>query len=187
VLDLIRIKILAVAGVPLSRINELLEATPEQLRDSTARIYEVLAQDVVKLDQRRARLADLAAGERSLLPRELVEFADELQAAGVSPEMVEAERDGWVLLYAAEPARAPEWLREKRGRLRDPEFRQLYRAYDEALGWDPDDPGLEELAVQMLRMWSATDRASASTTHARLLSWTPTSLSPRRHSSASRS
>ena len=120
-LDLVRIKILSEAGVPLSRIDELLEATPEQLSDAVGQIDRTLAQQADDLEHRRRRLADLARGERSLLPPELGGFVDELQAAGVSQHMIEAERDGWILLYAAEPDRAPEWLRDKRASLTDPQ------------------------------------------------------------------
>jgi DNA-binding transcriptional MerR regulator len=150
VLDLIRIKILADAGVPLARIDEVLGAGPEQLARSVAGIDAALRERIRELEHRRERIADLAGGERMFLAPELVAFLDELRAAGVGEHAVETERDGWVLLMAREPERALEWIEEKRAHLGDPAFRELYRAYGEALDWSPADPRLEALADAMV-------------------------------------
>lgn len=146
VLDLVRIKILSDAGVPLARIDELLDAPPERFAEAVADIDAALQEQVRELERRRRRIADLVAGERLVLPDALVAFLDELRAAGIGPRTVQSERDAWILLIARHPRRADELLAEKRARLADPEFRRLYRAYDRALDWDPDDPRLESLA-----------------------------------------
>lgn len=151
VLDLIRIKILADAGVPLARIDDLQHAQPEQLAQSITRIDEALQQQIQELEQRRRRIAELAEGERMFLPAELVGYLDELRAAGVSARTVQAERDGWILLLARYPQEALEELKTKRASLADPAFQQLYRRYDQAVDWDPDDPRLEELADALVR------------------------------------
>lgn len=153
VLDLIRIKILADAdaGVPLARIDELLGAEPEQLAESVAQIDEALRQQIRELERRRRRIADLAGGERMFLPAELAGYLDELRAVGVSARTVHAERDGWILLLARHPQPALEWLDDKRAQLADPELQELYRGYDQAVGWDPADPRLEELADRIVR------------------------------------
>jgi DNA-binding transcriptional MerR regulator len=151
VLDLIRIKILSDAGVPLARIDEVLGAGPEQLAASVARIDEALQQQIRELEQRRRAVADLVGGERMFLPAELVGFLDELRAAGVGERTVQIERDGWILLLARHPQRATEWLKEKRALLVDPAFGQLYRGYEQAVEWDPADPRLEELADALVR------------------------------------
>jgi DNA-binding transcriptional MerR regulator len=150
VLDLIRIKILAEAGVPLARINELLSASPGQLAESAAEISADLQRQIRELQRRRRRIADLADGERMFLPAGLAGFLDELRAAGVGARAVQVERDGWILLLARYPERALEWLERKRADLADPEYQQLYRGYDEAAGWDPADPRLDELADAMV-------------------------------------
>jgi len=67
----------------------------------------------------------------------------------VSQRAVDMERDGWILLAARSAGRAAELARDKRSALDDPEFRRLYLACDQAFGWDPDDPRLDELAGAM--------------------------------------
>jgi DNA-binding transcriptional MerR regulator len=151
VLDLIRIKTLAEAGVPLARVEELLSAPPEQFAEAIAHIDEALQEEVRELERRRQRIADLAGGERLFLPPDFVDFLDELRGAGVRPRTVQAEREGWVLLLAADPEQAHEMLREKRASLADPALQRLYRGFDEAFDWDPADPRLEELADAMVQ------------------------------------
>ncbi len=151
VLDLIRIKVLSDAGVPLAQVREVLDARPEHFARSVADIDEALRQQIRELERRRQRIADLIGGERLFLPAELVGFLDELRALGISPRTVEIERDGWILMLAGDPQRASRWLGEKRTHLADPEFQRLYHGYDEAVDWDPDDPRLGELAGAMAR------------------------------------
>jgi DNA-binding transcriptional MerR regulator len=150
-LDLLRIKVLADAGVPLARVAQALAAGPEELDRTLREIDAALSAQVLDLERRRERIAALAAGERALLAPDLAAYLEELRAAGVGPEGVAVERDGWVLLYARHPQRAPHWLADKRAHLADPEFRRLTRAYDEAAGWRPDDPRLPALADALVR------------------------------------
>jgi len=157
VLDLIRIKTLADAGVPLAQIERVLNARPEQFAESITHIDEALRQQVHELERRRQRIADLAAGDRLFLPADFVDYLDQLRGAGVSARTVQAERDGWVLLLAAYPEQANEMLREKRANLADPAFQRIYRGFDEAFDWDPTDPRLEDLADAMVRF--VTERA----------------------------
>lgn len=151
VLDLLRIKILSDAGVPLARIDELLNAGPEQLAESVAQIDEALQRQIRELESRRRRIAGLVGGDRMFLPAELVGFLDELRAAGVSARTVQIERDAWILLMVRYPQLALEWLGRKRADLADPEYQRLYRGYDEAVDWDPADPRLEKLADAIVR------------------------------------
>jgi DNA-binding transcriptional MerR regulator len=146
VLELIRIKILADAGVPLARIGELLHAPPEQLATSVAQIDESLRRQIAELEDRRRRLAGLAGGDDVFLPAALVALLDDLRAAGVGPHTVRSERDGWILVLARYPERALEWIAQKRAALADPDFLALYRRYDAAHDWHPDDPRVEQLA-----------------------------------------
>lgn len=151
VIELIRIKVLADAGVPLARVRELLGAGPEQLEEAAASIDSALSRQIEELERRRARVAALARGEDVFLPAELRALLDELEAAGVGPRTLSAERDGWILLLARHPDEALEWLAEKRALLTDPAFQRLYRAFDQAADWDRDDPRLERLADDMAR------------------------------------
>jgi DNA-binding transcriptional MerR regulator len=147
VVDLIRIKTLSGAGVPLARIEELLNAEPEQFCEAIAQIDEALTAKIRDLTDHRRSLAELDGGESLFLPAEFVDYLDQLRAFGVSPRAVQLERNGWILLLAGSPRQATEWLRQKRADLADTKFRALYLAYDQAFDWDPDDPRLEELAT----------------------------------------
>lgn len=186
-LDLIRIKVLADAGVPLARIGELLESTPKQLSRAVAEIDAALREQIDELERRRQRIAGLAAGERMFLPPELADYLDELGSVGLGERSLRQERDGWLLLIARYPERGREWLENKREQLADPEFRRLYRDFDQADGWDPDDPRVESLADALIaynerrygeqRPLGVEDLADASVA-ALLAAWTRDGFSP---------
>jgi DNA-binding transcriptional MerR regulator len=154
VVDLIRIKTLADAGVPLARVQELLGAGPAEFAAATAEIDQALRAKIRDLSRHRHRIAELTAGERLFLPAEVVDMLDDLRALGVSERGVRTERDGWILVAALSPELIPGWIDRKRSALADPEFRQLYLACDEAFDWDPADPRLEKLAAWIVA-WSA--------------------------------
>jgi DNA-binding transcriptional MerR regulator len=146
VVDLIRIKTLSGAGVPLARVEELLTAESEQFAKAINQIDEVLAARIRDLTDHRRSLAQLDGGESLFLPTEFVDYLNELRALGVSPRAIQLERNGWILLVAGAPRQATELLRAKRADLQDVEFRALYLAYDQSFDWDPTDRRLEELA-----------------------------------------
>jgi len=150
VIDLIRIKTLADAGVPLARVEELLAAEPGRFAEAVAGIDADLAERIRELKRTRRRIADLTAGERLFLPREVVEFLDQLRALGVSERSVRVERDGWIMLAANHPEEVVQAVADKRTHLEDPEYQRIYLAYDQAGDWAPDDPRLPELAEAML-------------------------------------
>lgn len=161
ILSLIRIKTLADAGVPLARIDELLAAPPGRFAAAIAEIDAALQQEVDALEERRRRIADLAAGERLFLPPEFVDYLDELRALGAGSLTLTMERDGWLLLLAADADLAYELMRGKRALLVDPEFARLMRAYEDAYDWEPEDPRLEDLADAMARFVARAASASA--------------------------
>jgi DNA-binding transcriptional MerR regulator len=160
VIDLIRIKTLADAGVPLARIDELLAAEPEQFARAVARIDRDLAAKIRDLKEYRHRIAQLAGGERLFLPRDVVEFLDELRALGVSERAILLERDGWIMLAARYPEAVARFVASKREYLRDPRFRRFYLAYDQAFDWEPDDPRIERLADEMVGYFQTMDRGA---------------------------
>jgi DNA-binding transcriptional MerR regulator len=146
VVDLIRIKTLSHAGVPLARIQELLNAEPEQFSQAITQIDEALTAKIRDLTDHRHHLAELDGGESLFLPAEFVDYLDQLRAFGVSPRAVKLERNGWILLAAGSPRLATELLRQKSTDLQNPEFRAIYLAYDQSFDWAPTDRRLEELA-----------------------------------------
>jgi DNA-binding transcriptional MerR regulator len=152
VVDLIRIKTLADAGVPLARIQALLVAEPEQFTQGIVQIDQALRRRIRDLEQQRRRIAELAAGDRLFLPDEVVSLLDELRRLGVSQRAVDMERDGWILLAARSPGQAAGLAEDKRSDLADPEFRRVYLACDQAFDWDPADPRLEEVADAMVAL-----------------------------------
>jgi DNA-binding transcriptional MerR regulator len=146
VVDLIRIKTLSKAGVPLARIQELLNAEPEQFSQAIAQIDEALTAKIRDLTDHRHHLGELDGGESPFLPAEFVDYLDQLRAFGVSPRAVKLERNGWILLVAGSPRLAAELLTQKSTDLQNPEFRAIYLAYDQSFDWDPTDPRLDEIA-----------------------------------------
>jgi len=150
VVDLIRIKTLADAGVPLARIQALLGAEPEQFAQAIAQVDQALRRRIRDLEQQRHRIAELAAGDRLFLPDEVVGLLDDLRRLGVSQRSVHMERDGWILLSARSPQRAAEMAIQKRSSLANPEFQRLYLACDQVFDWDPADPRLDGLADDLV-------------------------------------
>ena len=155
VVELIRIKTLAGAGVPLARVQELLGAEPAQFAGAITQIDQALKEKIRELTQHRAKIAELTGGERLFLPPEIVEILDELRAMGVRERTVQIERDGWILVAALSPDLVPEWVSTKRAALDDPEFRRIYVLGDQALDWDPADPRIADLADAMADWASA--------------------------------
>jgi DNA-binding transcriptional MerR regulator len=149
VVDLIRIKTLSDAGVPLARIEELLDAGPGEFSAAIAGIDVALRQKIRDLTRSRRRIAELAGGERLFLPAEVVAILDQLRAIGISERVVQVERDAWIIVAALSPEQIPRWANEKLTALADPEFRRLYLASSEAEEWDVGDPRLVTLAGDM--------------------------------------
>jgi DNA-binding transcriptional MerR regulator len=145
-IDLVKIKTLAEAGVPLARISELLAADPERFAAAIAEIDRNLAERAEELLRTRERIAQLSAGDRLFVSAEVADFLDRLDELGVSQRSVQLERDGWILLQSAVPKEAAIWIADKRDAIGDPEFRAIYLEYDAAFGWSPDDPRLYALA-----------------------------------------
>jgi DNA-binding transcriptional MerR regulator len=155
VIDLLRIKTLADAGVPLARVDSLLSADPSRLADTVEELDAELARRIKELRDHRKRLAQLAAGERLYLPEQVVAYLDRLREIGISDRLIESERDAWILLAARMPEHVGTWATEKRVGFDDPEFRRLYLAYDVAYDWDPDDPRLAQIAADALTLMLA--------------------------------
>ena len=155
VVDLVRIKVLADAGVPLAQVSRLFNADSTEFGAAVAGIDEALRQQIIQLEHRRQQLVGLLAGDQLVLPSEVAEMLDHLRKIGVSDQGVQIERDGWILLAALSPEVVPDWTRRKQLALKDAEFRRIYLAYDEARDWDPNDPRLSALAERTVQ-WTTT-------------------------------
>lgn len=150
--DLIRIRTLADAGVPLSRIDALLHAQPTEFAAAIADIDAELRRRIDQLADYRRRIGDLDSGERLVLPPEVVALLDRMRGLGVSERRVRLERDAWILMRAVDPRAVPQRVREKNAALDDPETARLYLACDRAADWDADDPRLDRL-IDDLDAW----------------------------------
>lgn len=152
VVQLIKIRTLAEAGVPLSRVGDLLEADETAFAEAVTGIDRRLRKEVKRLQAHRKRIAQLAAGDNLVLPPEVVGYLGRLRELGVSDRMIDGERDGWILIAARWPDRIPVWIEEKHVDLDDPLTVRLYRVLGDALEMDPDDPRLAEAADILVEM-----------------------------------
>jgi DNA-binding transcriptional MerR regulator len=148
VVDLMRIKTLADAGVPLNRVGQLLDSDPAEFASAVTKVDQSLQDRIRDLKRLRRQLAGLMSGERLVLSAEVTDLLDQMRSLGVSERAVTLERDGWTLLMARVPEQAAAWAADKSAALADPDFRRLYVAWDKAHDWEPDDPRLIDLADQ---------------------------------------
>jgi DNA-binding transcriptional MerR regulator len=147
VVSLIKIRTLANAGVPLSAIGQMLEADASTFAEAVQKIDSQLRDEIKRLETSRKQIAQLAAGDSLALPPEVTAYLDRLREIGASERMVEAERDGWILVAARWPESTREIMPEKLAQLDDPQLVRLYRLGSELLETAAgDDPRLQEVA-----------------------------------------
>jgi DNA-binding transcriptional MerR regulator len=149
-IDLIRIKTLAEAGVPLARVQALLEATPEQFTEALEEVDRDLEATIRRLQEHRKRVADLADADEVALPPAVSGYLELLRDLGVNERTVRVERDSWVMVCTRVPDRIEEWIDGKRKGLEDETFRELYLSIDAAADYAVDDPRLVEIADTMV-------------------------------------
>lgn len=158
VVELTKIRTLADAGVPLSRVAELLEADEEAFSGAVKEIDKTLRNEIQRLQANRKQIAQLAAGDSLVVPSEVVAYLDRLRELGVSDRMIDGERDGWILIAARWPDRIAEWMPEKFAQLEDPQVVRLYRILSDVMEPGTDDSHLEEVADIMVEL---AEQASA--------------------------
>jgi DNA-binding transcriptional MerR regulator len=152
VVRLIRIRTLADAGVPLARVQELLDASPEEFARSVQEIDKELRAEIARLQGNRRRIAQLAAGEHLALPQSVVDYLDRLRGLGVDERYIELERDSWIMLAAQMPHQIDAIIAAKHDELADPDMVTLYRLLSEAIDWPADDPRVVEIADILERL-----------------------------------
>ena len=105
VVRLIRIRTLAEAGVPLARVQELLDATPRSSARRSRRSTPSSAQE----DPERRSTAAGSPGSRPVTPsrpRSVVTYLDKLRQRGIGGDG-RGERDGWILIARLAPGEDP--------------------------------------------------------------------------------
>lgn len=160
VVQLIRIRTLADAGVPLSQIAQMLDADEPTFADAVRRIDARLRAEVQRLQASRRQIAQLAAGDSLALPPEVTAYLDRLRALGVSERMVTSERDAWILVAARWPDKVREWMPAKMAELEDPRVVRLYQVLTTLFATDePDEALMTEVADLMAAMFEEAEAA----------------------------
>lgn len=159
VVRLIRIHTLANAGVPLARVQELLDADPGEFADGVREIDKKLRADIRRLQDSRKRIARLVGGEHLALPQSVVDYLDRLRGLGIGERYIELERDGWIMVAAQVPHLIDAMIAQKHEDLDDPEMVVLFRLLSGALDWAADDPRVSEIADVLERLMMRAVRA----------------------------
>lgn len=157
IVELIRIRTLADAGVPLSRVKELLAADEDEFAAAVADIDKRLHAEIRERQRHRQRVARLASGDSLALPPEAVAYIDRMRELGFAERIIEAERDAWILIAAQLPDSMPTYMALKSAQIEDPETIALYRELDDVIDWEPDDPRLAAVADRLVALIEAVD------------------------------
>ena len=144
--DLIKIRTLAEAGVPLARIRDLTSATDDEFQQALRGINDDLTARIRGLRATRQRLRRLAAGRLAPLPAEVSAHLEHLASLGFTPRWVELQSDLWILVFATHPDLATGLFHDQAEALSDPALRRLFLDYDQAHDLDVDDPRIDDLA-----------------------------------------
>jgi hypothetical protein len=127
--------------VPLARVQELLDANPEEFARGIEEIDKELRVEIRRLQVNRNRIARLAAGEHLALPQSVVEYLDRLRGLGVDERYIELERDSWIMIAAQVPHLIDSVIAKKHEELDDPDMVKLYRLLSERSTGRPTTPG----------------------------------------------
>ncbi|MBY8857189.1 MerR family transcriptional regulator [Nocardia sp. CA2R105] len=161
--DLVKIRTLARAGVPLARVKQLLAADSDEFAAAIAEIDRMLAERAEEIRRTREQIAELGCGDRLFVSTGVAEYLDRLQHLGISERSIRMERDIWILLQSVAPDQASEWIADKLDAIDDPQFQAIYLDYDAAFDWPPDDSRLVDLADRS-RRWLAARSTGAGRT-----------------------
>lgn len=143
---LVQVRTLAVAGVPLAEIGDLLDAGPETFAATLDDVHQQLTERIQELTARRDRLHRLDHGDRALLPDRACAVLARLADLGFGDDYVSCQREALVLTRALVPEIFDTFLARLEDALDDPEAVELTKQGWEARSWDPDDPRIDELA-----------------------------------------
>ncbi|WP_239394680.1 MerR family transcriptional regulator [Frankia sp. CiP3] len=157
VVELIRIRTLAEAGVPLAHVRELLAAGEREFTAAVADIDRRLRAEIKERQRHRARIAQLAAGDSLALPPEAVAYLDRLRELGLPDLMIEGERDAWILVAAQLPEHVSSYVKLKKQQLDDPATVALYRDFAAMIYWEMDDPRVAAVADRLVASLEAAE------------------------------
>jgi DNA-binding transcriptional MerR regulator len=146
VVELIRIRTLAHAGVPLSRVQELLAAGDEEFAAALNDIDRRLRAEIRERQHHREQIGQLTAGDSLVLPPEAVAYLDRMHELGFPQHVIEIERDSWILIAAQIPDEVAAFMAIKHAQIEHQPLRQLYLDVGELAECTPNDPRLPLLA-----------------------------------------
>jgi DNA-binding transcriptional MerR regulator len=149
-IDLIKIRTLAEAGVPLARVRELRSATDDEFRQALQQIQTDLATRIRGLRATQERLHQLGDEHQLAVPAEVGEHLDQLPGLGFSERWVTLLRDLWILMFATHPETARTAFRDQAQMLAEPELREMVLDYDHAYDLDPHDHRIDDLARRIV-------------------------------------
>jgi DNA-binding transcriptional MerR regulator len=127
VVRLIKIRTLVEAGVPLARVQELLDADTKTFVEGTVQIDRELRDRIRELQEHRRRIAELASGDSLAVPEEVADYLERVRAIGAPTSLVDAERDAWILVAARYPDRIAAFMADKTRQLEDPRVVRFYQ------------------------------------------------------------
>ncbi len=153
VVELIRIRTLADAGVPLSRVHQLLAADEAEFAAAIIDIDRRLHAEIEERQHHQERVAELAAGDSLALPPEAVTYLNRLRELDISERAIQMERDAWILVAAQIPAQMPTLMALKRAQIEDPAIIAIYSDLVAAVDWNADDPRLSAFADRLVAMF----------------------------------
>lgn len=162
VVDLVRIRTLAAAGVPLGRVGELLEADAETFEPVRRDLDAQLRARIRELQEVRRSLRLLDAPEEICLPPEAVRMHRRLRELGFDDDFLRLNRDGWILVDAVYPGALSESVAEHAAALEDPDYVRLLLDFQAVRDLQPDDEAVEDLArrtVALLQRHYPVERA----------------------------
>lgn len=150
VIELIKIRTLAEAGVPLARIREIRTSPPDDASRALREIDDALSVRIEGLQETQRRLRRLADGELPALPAQVRDHLGSLPSYGFSPRWVTLVTDLWILAFGTYPETALTLFLDQADALADPVQRQIFLDYDRAFDLDPHDPRVDALAARII-------------------------------------
>ncbi|WP_414942534.1 MerR family transcriptional regulator [Amycolatopsis sp. cmx-11-51] len=149
-IDLIKIRTLAEAGVPLARIRDLRSASDGEFRQALRQIDTDLSARIRGLQASQERLRQFADGRLLAIPGEVRSHLEELPRWGFSERWVTLQTDLWILVFTVHPVTSVALFRDQAQILADPALRQMFLDYDRAYDLDPRDRRIDDLARRIV-------------------------------------
>ncbi|HEX2806173.1 MAG TPA: MerR family transcriptional regulator [Kineosporiaceae bacterium] len=161
VVALIRIRTLADAGVPLSRVRELLAADADEFAGAVEDIDRQLRVEIRERQRHRERISQLAAGDSLALPPEAVAYLSRMRELGFRQQVIDIERDSWIMIAAQMPGEAAALMAIKHAQIENETLRKLYLDFGDLVDCLPDDPRLPSLSDRVATFIEAEAVAAA--------------------------